>query len=228
MNNTQSASPYRNNYNSPYRSPSNSQYGNPSNSSSGDTSNSGGMPDIYNASQQLLADQANWLWEMAMGAPGKVESLSWLQPEQQELYKQLMAAGMGKGAGGAFGEAADYYRGLMSGDSADVQAFMAPAMRQYNEQIVPGLSEQFAGMGAGGLSSSGFRNAQIQGATDLTERLAAMRAGLRQQGAAGLQNIGQMGLNRYSDLMQTRAPAQGFLPAVGEGVGKALPALLLG
>jgi hypothetical protein len=84
------------------------------------------------------------------GTPEKRENVSTLRPEQEDLYKQAVNAGMGPGAGGAFGNAADYYRNLLSDNSADYNAFAAPQIRQYNEETVPGISEQFAGMGSGG------------------------------------------------------------------------------
>lgn len=157
------------------------------------------------------------------GTPEKRENVSTLRPEQEGLYQQLVNSGKRSGAGGAFGEAADYYRNLLSDDSADYNSFAAPQLRQYNEDIIPGISEQFAGMGSGGLSSSGFRNAQVQGATDLSERLGAIRASLRQQGAQGLQNIGQLGLGNYSQNMVTQPGTEGFLsqlaPAIGTVIG---------
>lgn len=160
------------------------------------------------------------------GTPEKRENVSTLRPEQEGLYGQAVNAGMGRGAGGSFGDVADYYRNLMSDDSEDYNAFAAPAIRQYNEEIIPGLSEQFAGMGAGGLSSSGFRNAQNQGAVDLAERLGQMRANLRQAGAQGLQNIGQIGLQNYSQNMVTQPGTSGFLaqaaPLVGTAAGAAI------
>ena len=128
---------------------------------------------------------------------------------------------MGRGAGGAYGESADYYRDLLSNDSADFNSQAAPQLRQYNEQIVPGLSEQFAGMGAGGLSSSGFRNAQVAGATDLSERLGAIRANLRQAGAQGLQNIGQQGLQNYSQNMVTEQGTPGLIQGAAPALAKA-------
>lgn len=95
------------------------------------------------------------------------------------------------GARESFDTARDYYRGLLSDDSEDINAFQAPEVRRFNQETIPGLAEQFAGMGSGGLSSSGFRNAAVGAGTDLSERLAAIRAGLRQQGAQGLQSLGQ-------------------------------------
>jgi hypothetical protein len=150
------------------------------------------------------------------------ENISTLLPGQEPLLNQALEAGT-KGPGGAFGTAADYYRDLLSDNPADLQAFTNPAMRQYNEEIVPGISEQFAGMGSGGLSSSGFRNAQVQGGVDLAERLGQIRANLRQAGAQGLTNIGQIGLGNFSQPTTTQEGSEGFLsqlaPAAGSIIG---------
>lgn len=164
--------------------------------------------------------------EFFTGSPETRENVSTLRPEQEGLYNQAVNAGMQRGAGGAFGESADYYRDLMGNDSEDYNRFAAPAMRQYSQDISPGISEQFAGMGAGGLSSSGFRNAQTQGGVDLAERLGAMRANLRQSGAQGLQNIGNVGLQNYSQNMVTQQGSPGILaqaaPIVGTAAGMAI------
>lgn len=160
------------------------------------------------------------------GSPAKRENVSTLRPEQEPLYNQAINAGLRPGAGGAFGGAADYYRNLLGDNSSDYGAFAAPQVRQFNEETIPGISEQFAGMGAGGLSSSGFRNAAVNAGTDLSERLGAIRANLRQAGAQGLSNIGQFGLQPFSQNMVTQEGSPGFLsniaPAIGTGVGAAI------
>ncbi len=157
------------------------------------------------------------------GTPQKNYQVSTLGQEQVPLKDQLINAGMGKGAGGAFGDAADYYRGLLSNEGGDFDAFAAPEMRRYNEQIVPDLAEQFAGMGSGGLSSSGFRNAAVGAGTDLSERLGAIRANLRQQGAQGLQNIGSQGLQSFYNNV-TQPATGGLLDMAAPAVGAALTA----
>lgn len=159
------------------------------------------------------------------GSPGKIQQQSTLGKEQQGLYNQLLKAGMGQGAGGAFGQSADYYRGLLSNDSADFNAFAAPELRRFRQETVPGLAEQFAGFGSGALSGSGFRNAALNASTDLSERLAAIRAGLRQQGAQGLMNIGQQGLGSYNENIYMQ-PTTGFLGSIGQGLGAAGGSLL--
>lgn len=160
------------------------------------------------------------------GTPEIRENVSTLRPEQEKLYQQLIQSTRNRGAGGAFGSAADYYRNLLSDENADMDAFSRPEMRRFNEDIIPGLSEQFAGMGAGGLSSSGFRNAAVSAGTDLSERLGALRAQLRQSAAGGLANIGQQGLQPYSQNMVTQQGSPGlfeqFAPAIGTGLGFAL------
>ena len=157
------------------------------------------------------------------GTPGKYKQISTLGKEQQPLYQQLLNAGMGQGAGGAYGQAADYYRDLLSNDSQTFEAMAAPEKRRFSEEIIPELSEQFAGMGSGGLSSSSFRNAAVNAGTDLSERLGAIRAQLRQQGAQGLTNIGQQGLQQYNqNIYQPGTP--GFLDYAAQAAGTALGA----
>lgn len=134
------------------------------------------------------------LRDFFFGKKGKYKQQSLLSPEQQQLWQMLAAAARGEDVGGAFGDAGKYYRDLLSDDSETFNAMMAPEMRRFSEETLPGLAEQFAGMGSGGLSGSGFRNAGIQAGTDLQERLGSLRAQLRQQGAAGLMGLGQQAM----------------------------------
>lgn len=157
--------------------------------------------------------------EFLFGTPAKQEQISNLTPQQMKIQNQLEQAAKRKGAGGAFGTTADYYRNLLSDDSADFNTFAAPQLRQFNEQIIPDLAEQFAGMGSGALSSSGFRNSAVNAGADLSERLGAIRAQLRQQGAQGLMQIGQQSLNPYTQWQTTQLGSEGFL-------SQALPAVL--
>lgn len=154
------------------------------------------------------------------GSPEIRENISTLLPEQQGLYNQLQSA-----ANGSFGQSANYYRNLLSDNPSDLEAFAAPEQRRFQEQIIPGLAEQFAGMGSGGLESSGFRNATVNAGRDLAERIAMIRANLRQQGAQGLQNIGQFGLGNFSQPTTTQQGTPGVLAGLGQAFTEALPAI---
>lgn len=142
--------------------------------------------------------------------PGSFHQLSTLGREQKPLYNQLLGASQGRGAGGAFGEAADYYRDLLSNRGGDFQAFAEPEMRRFREDLIPSLAEQFAAGGYGGIGGSGFRNASTRAATDLSERLAALRANIRQSAAQGLKGIGEQGLNQFNENMFVE-PSEGLL-----------------
>lgn len=148
------------------------------------------------------------------------KQLSLLGPEQQGNYQGLQNA-----AQGAYGKVGNYYSNLMSDNSADFNAFAAPEMRRFNEQIIPDLAEQFAGMGAGGLSSSGFQNAAVGAGTDLSERLGAIRAQLRSQGAQGLMQLGNQSLGKFNENIYEK-PEQGFwstaAPIAGAAAGSFL------
>ena len=159
--------------------------------------------------------------------PEKIERISRLSSSQQGLYDQLQAALQGQGAGGAFGGASDYYRDLLSG--AGDAAFEAPLQRQFQQETIPNLAEQFAGLGSGAITGGGFAQAGTQAATDLSERLGSIRAGLRQQGAQGLAGLGQFGLGQFDDaIFRPREPglfeqfAMQMAPGLGAGAGLAM------
>lgn len=156
------------------------------------------------------------------GTPERHERVSTLLPEQQSLFSQLLAAIQGRGAGGAFGDVSDYYRDLLSQDPRAFEEFAAPEMRRFREDIVPGLAEQFAGMGAGALSSGGFQNALGRAGADLSERLAGIRANLRQNAAAGLGGLGSQGLGNFSQDIVTQQASPGFLSQAAPLIGTAL------
>lgn len=155
------------------------------------------------------------------GSKAKDYQRSTLTKEQKPGLTQLTDAAQGKASGGVWGDLTNYYQDLMNPNGENYSAMQAPQMRQFNEDIIPGISEQFAGMGSGGLSSSSFRNAAVNAGTDLSERLGAIRANLRQQGASGLANIGQQALGNYSENIHQPASG-GFLEAAAPALGTAI------
>jgi hypothetical protein len=168
------------------------------------------------------------LGKFLFGSKEKHKRVSTLLPGQEDLLSQLMSALQGRGGEGAFGQSSDYYRDILEDNPELMEQFFAPEMRNFNENIIPGLAEQFAGMGSGGLSSSGFRNAGVQAGTNLQERLAAMRANLKQGAASGLSGLGQTGLGNFSQDVMTQPGSQGLFGSVGSGLGNAFGQLMGG
>jgi hypothetical protein len=99
----------------------------------------------------------------------------------------------------------NYLQGLLSQDPRMMQQFEAPYMRQFNEQIVPGLAERFTGKQSG----SAFQQALGSAGSGLMERLAALRGGLGMQAAQQALNYAQMPMQRTQQGMQA---AEGLLP----------------
>ena len=163
------------------------------------------------------------LFDFFTGTPAEYEQVSNLTPEQLRIEKERRGA-----AKGAFQKSGDYWRDILSDRPGAFAAFEAPAKRQFQEEIIPDLAEQFAGMGSGNLSSSGFRNAGLQAGVGLSERLAAMRAGLRESAASNLYNLGQSSLQPHTQYQQTNPGSEGFLSNVAQGVGGAIPGLVAG
>lgn len=106
-----------------------------------------------------------------------------------------------------------YLSGILSQSPEAMQQFEAPAMRQFNEEIVPGIAERFSGMGA--RNSSAFQQAMGQAGTGLAERLAAMRANLGMQ--ATQQGLGYA-LTPFQQALQQQ---QLTLGRTGLGLGTA-------
>lgn len=161
------------------------------------------------------------------GQEGKMEQLPTMTPQQQQLLSQLLG-----GISGPLGMGFERLSELLSGRPEAFEAFQAPAMRQFEEQIVPGIAERFTGMGGGAQRSSAFQQALGQAGAGLSERLAAQRAGL-QQGAMGqLSQLLGMGMGAKPFGYQYTPSTGGFLgglaPGVGMGIGGGLSRLLGG
>lgn len=138
------------------------------------------------------------------GSEGEFKRESKLSPKQQEiwdLYQQAAASG--------FEDAANYYKSILADDPELYQQLFAPEIQRYQRETIPQLAEQFAGLGSGGINSSGFQQAATGAGADLAERLAGMRANLKGQAASGMAGMAQ-GLLTPTDNLYYQQPQQGF------------------
>jgi hypothetical protein len=162
--------------------------------------------------------------EFLLGKEPSMQQLPTMDPQQMQLLSQLLG-----GLGQPLGQGLQNLSQMLSGEPGALEAFQAPAMRQFQEEIVPGLAERFSGMGAGAQRSSAFQQALGSAGASLAERLSAQRAGL-QQGAMGQlsQLLGMgMGQRPFGYMQQEGTP--GFFGSLAGGAGQAagmLPFLL--
>ena len=147
------------------------------------------------------------------GRNEKNKQKSYLTPEQQQTEQQLQQATQGRGAPGAFGESADYYRDILSQDPNMMQQLDAPEMNRFYNETIPGLSEQY-----GGLGGNSFQDGASHAGKSLSERLRAMRSGLRSNAASNLSSMGQFALQPRVENIH-RPETSGFFQNIAHGVG---------
>jgi hypothetical protein len=152
-------------------------------------------------------------------------------PEQQQTldYVNRQArSGITGNRGYQLGQ--DYINNLLSNDPQAYAAFEAPYRQQFEQQVIPGIGERYAGMGAGSQSSSAFRNELAQAGGNYTTGLAALRAQMQMNALpqalsyaqAPMQNLaqlGQVGLNRSP--YQEREGSTGILAPLAGAFGEA-------
>lgn len=136
---------------------------------------------------------------------------STLNPQQQTILQQLL--GSMSGQTGNIQENPLYQAGgshLQKILGGDTSAFEAPLMRQFNEQIIPGIAERFSGAGSGSQKSSAFQQALGQSGADLSERLGALRGGLQQNAAGQALGYAQQPVSNLQNLLNLNT--QAFAP----------------
>lgn len=175
--------------------------------------------------------------ETLFGSPGKMGST--YNPGQLSLIDQIIQQVKGtQGAGGTdisqqpgYQQGQEWLNALFS-DPEFFKSMEAPAFRQFNEEIIPGLANRFASQGSGGsLGSTGFRNQVAREGSNLATNLAANRAGLQQQGVnqqlgyaqQPVQNMMQMLQQALQPTQNTYTPStSGFLGPILGGLSGGL------
>ena len=167
------------------------------------------------------------------GSPAKTERFDTLNPQQNTLLQQLLGSinpsQFNLEQNPLYQTGSSYLQSLLGGN---LDAFTKPYMDQFNQETIPQLAEQFAGVG--GLSSSGFQNAASGAAANLQTSLAALRGGLQNQALGqGLQyasapgqmnyNLANLGLNTqpFGYNFTPRSPGflEGLLGQLSGGIG---------
>ncbi|MDC7243651.1 MAG: hypothetical protein PQJ44_06920 [Sphaerochaetaceae bacterium] len=150
------------------------------------------------------------------GSEGEFVRESQLTPEQQEIWRKYKEA-----ADSGFMDAANYYKSILADDPELYNQLFASELQRFERETMPDLAEQYAGLGSGGINSSGFQLAASGAGADLAERLAGMRANLKGQAATGMSQMAQ-GLLTPTDYVAYQQPQSGFAEkALGTGMDAA-------
>lgn len=157
------------------------------------------------------------LSDFLFGTPGKIQPLPSMTGEQQQLLAQLLG-----GLGGPLGAGLGNLQTLLGGGQGAFEAFEKPALRQFQEEIVPQIAERFSSLGAGAQGSSAFGQQLGSAAAGLTERLAAQRAGLQSQALQQLSQLLGLGIGTQPFQYATIPGQEGGLSKLFGGVGSAL------
>lgn len=145
--------------------------------------------------------------DFMFGRGPQMQNVNLLTPQQQQLQGQYGAMA-GQGGDAYF----NYLMSILSNDPGAFEQFERPIMRQFEQQVVPGISERFAGMGSGGaMSSSGLNQSLGQAGQQLSENLAAMRQGLKMQAGQGVMSMLNPAMQQ-SFQPQQQSGQMGWLP----------------
>lgn len=166
------------------------------------------------------------IWETLFGSPDKMSQQSTLDPQQQQFMQQLFSQlGQMGGQGGSYGGAQNYLSGLLSNDPSAFSQFEAPYKQQFEQQTIPRLAEQFAGLNpmGGGLGSSGFAQALGGAGAGLQAQLAGLHGNLRQnasqQAMGQFNNMAGLGLGTRSFENTYQPGSTGLLGGALQGLG---------
>lgn len=130
------------------------------------------------------------LFKGGRGRGSRLKQISTLTPQQQQYQNQILSS-LSQLAPEAFQNIGN----ILSGSPEALQAFQAPALRQFREQIIPEIGERFGASSGthGALSSSALNQSLAAESGSLAERLAAQRAGLQNEAIGQLLQFGNFG-----------------------------------
>lgn len=125
------------------------------------------------------------------GKPEREQREQFYTPEQQSVLDMLLGQGM---------------------QNADFSGIENRELSRFNKETIPSIAERFTSMGSGGQRSSAFQGALGGAASDLGERLGALRS------QYGLQQLGYGLGRRFQTIHRPRTP--GFLEQILPGAIK--------
>lgn len=173
---------------------------------------------LQSTKKEFFMSVSDFLW----GSPYKREKIDTLTPQQKQYQEYIRNQSMNFGQDPNYQAGSSWIQQMLSADPEAMKAFEQPFMNNFNQKIIPGLANRFAGMGSGNQSSSAFQQALGEAGSNLQTGLASLRANL-QQGASqdalryamapGQNTAALAGYGLNPEFAYAERPAtQGFLP----------------
>lgn len=165
--------------------------------------------------------------EFLLGRDPKLKRYEKFTPQQLSYMNQILSGQEGIQQSPLYQQGSKYISDLLKGKNmpnlddyfaGSQEAFAAPMMRQFNQEILPGIASRFGALGTGGsgMMGSDFQNAAANAGASLQERLAAMHSGLQQQRAGmEMQKFGMQANMIPSLLGYAQMPYQQRMQAAG-------------
>lgn len=168
----------------------------------------------------------DWLRNLVLGRDPSIEQASTVTSQQQQGTNNFINQAGGQG-NALFGAGSSFLQNLLSGDPSAYAAFEQPLMTQFNQQIIPGIAERFAGQGtgAGALSSSALHQSLGQAGRNLQGDIGALRGQLGMQAANTSSNyisqlLQALGTPQFENIYEQGGP--GMLHSFAQGAGQAI------
>lgn len=142
------------------------------------------------------------------GSPDQMTQVSRQTPDQQSLMKQYtsmlrgMQAPQSLAQSPTYQSGVDYLQNLYSQSPEAFERFKQPYMRQFEQEVIPSISERFASSGSGGnLSSSSFNQALARAGEGISTSLGGQMEQLKAQMIPQLLQYGQAPGDQYSNMI---------------------------
>jgi hypothetical protein len=168
------------------------------------------------------------------GGGGDTQQLPTMTPEQLKLLNDIIAQidpqQLSLYNDSTYKAGLPFLMQLLGGDTSAIEQ---PVMRQFNEQILPGIANRVSGLGAGAQRSSGYQNMLSDAASDLAGNLASLKYNARsnalntalsysQAGNNSLMNMASLALGKEPFGYQHTPSTPGMMDSLGSGLMGAL------
>lgn len=158
--------------------------------------------------------QAAKQWGKMLGSGGgsgmdKVSTLTGTQKKLQKTGAKMAKHGLQDiTQNPLYQHVANYLQQFFGNPEETYGAFEGPAMRQFQQEIVPEISERFAGLNA--MGSSGFQQSLGSAGAGLAERLAMLRQGVNQNMMGQAMNVAQQPISNAMGIYGTTLGTPSF------------------